>query len=158
VEEVMRRIDANVEPERHFRGWEQPEKPYQGEVIESCFRITHIIRYGNSFLPVIEGAVKPDTGGSMIHITMHPRTFTSVFLGIWMGLVGLFTLCAFAGFILTTFQVIPGKFDAPPAVLLIPLGMLAYGYLLSHIAFGVEVDKSKDFFSELLQADLVEET
>ena len=157
-EDAIKRIRENVEPERHFRGWGPSEKPYQGDVLPSAFLITRIIQYSNSFLPIIRGYIQPDVNGSVIRIMMRPRVRVLLFMVFWLSLAGLGFLFTLGLFVNPSLQAINlNKEPSSPILILIPAGLLVYGYLLFYGGFKVESVKSKKFFYELLQANQVEE-
>src|SRR5438270_8356589 len=75
VDQVCKRLADNIEPKRSFRFntlFSNATKPYEGEIKGNRFRVSRIINYRNSFLPVIEGEVYQYTGKTQIHITMKP--------------------------------------------------------------------------------------
>lgn len=81
---ILQRLNAEVEAPRIGFGFSQHRALYQGSVSEDGFKITRIINYRNSFLPIIRGsfAQEPD-GTTIIHITMGLHPFVMAFLGFW---------------------------------------------------------------------------
>ena len=137
-DEVLRRLAERVEPKRllRFGG----DRPYEGVVSPQGFEIRRIILYRNSFLPHVHGSVRPDGPGSVVQAELALHPFTAVFMGIWLGLVGLFGVV----FVVTT--VAHGGFDAS---MLIPLGMFGAGYGMMHGGFAFEVGKVRRLLDEI---------
>jgi hypothetical protein len=58
--------------------------PYKGTVDETGFKISRIIHYRNSFLPVIRGRFETQADGkTVIYIQMSPHSYVMAFLGLW---------------------------------------------------------------------------
>jgi WD40 repeat protein len=81
---VLDRLAAQVEPPRGFRLFvSQDHLPYEGTVSEEGFKISRIIHYRNSMLPVIRGQFEQslDQTAVQINMTLHPLVL--VFLGFF---------------------------------------------------------------------------
>lgn len=143
--EVVARLVGNTAPKSHnlFRWTNKSTKPYEGSVDGSNFRLSRIIRYRNSFLPVITGQITADTTGTRVHVRMRMNLFVCVFMGIWLSLV------TFAGIAVVSHMLSERKFHSGIFGVLI---MFAFGYGLALGGFKYESSKSKKFFAELLQA------
>ena len=153
-EEVFKRLDNTIEPQRYFRLFGSGIKPYQGSVEGSHFEISRIIGYANGFLPVITGDVQSEVSGCSISITMCPSIPVTVFMMIWLGSVTL----VFLGTLYYTFiSPLTGPHTTDPSPLLIPAGMFALGYALFLGGFKLESIPSKKFFQKLFEAREVEE-
>ena len=141
--EVIARLASVVEPRKfwRFRGGQQP---FEGEVNATDFRITRIITYRNSFLPVIRGRVVPDGGGGRLDasFTLHPLVIT--FLVVWCGLLFIIGGPMWVGALLS------GDWHGGP---LTTLGLLAFAWLLTSASFTVEARKARTMLAELLVAD-----
>ncbi len=122
---------------------DKEEKPLTGAIGSDTFRVHRTIHYRNSFLPVITGRFERKGNVTDIRIAMRMHVFTIVFMSLWLGVLG--TLVAFM--LLT---VILGKPFLP--VMLVPLGMFTFGYLLMMGAFLFEHRRSLDLLKELLNA------
>jgi hypothetical protein len=88
------RLSHEVEARKLFRTrslFSQPSvTPYEGTVSESGFKITRIINYRNSFLPVLRGRFIAEPPGTVVKITLslHPAVAVLfvAFLGFWCSL------------------------------------------------------------------------
>jgi hypothetical protein len=76
--EIFALLDATVEPPKWFRWKATNNEKYHGEVSLAGFKIWRIIRYRNSFLPIIEGKITPTISGSRIAVTMRLHRFVAV--------------------------------------------------------------------------------
>lgn len=118
-------------------------KPYEGWLRGNSFKVNRLIMYRNSFLPTIKGEIVKEYRGAKVHITMRLHTFVLVFMLIWLG--GVFAFC-----IAALFTSAGGEMGA---FILVPFGMLLFGYGLSTAAFKYESKKSKAFFAEVLEVE-----
>lgn len=87
IAEVREKLGQNIEEKRLFNSL-RSNKIYHGEITENSFRISRIISYQNSFLPVIYGSLKKDKEGTEIKMKLIPHWFFIVFFVIWC--VGFF--------------------------------------------------------------------
>ena len=65
-QEVLRRLDHVIEPEKLFR--RKNDKLFEGRITGNTFSFRRIIHYRNSFLPQISGEVNEHYGGSEIKV------------------------------------------------------------------------------------------
>lgn len=144
-EEVMRRLEIYVRPRRTFaeRFKVYSEKPYEGELAQSEFRISRIIGYRNSFLPFSKGKVDPSGSGSQIRLVLQLHTFVNLFALVWFGMLLLFL--AFDLSALFSQQTSPASLV--PFVI-----MVGFGILLFNGSFWFEARKSIAFFKDLFEA------
>ncbi len=146
---IFERINENVEPERSFRirgiFGSNNYKPYEGSVNGNSFSIRRIISYRNSFLPRIKGVIEKDLHGTRVNVKMRLHLFILVFIFIWCGGAG------FGFFAFLTVSIGKGSFDL---VILIPLGMLLFGYGLTIAGFKYESIKSKKYIAQLFEAEI----
>lgn len=149
-EEARRKLTSVVEPRSWFRSFGSGHKPYQGEVSGYEFKVTRVILYRNSFLPVIKGEIHPEGNGSAIHITMRPHILVLVFVAVWLGYAGYLFLSYLGDIILSSLQIHTAQIY--PIVLLAPGALLVFGYALLMGGFKLESVKSKAFFQELFEA------
>ena len=150
-EEILRRINENIEPRKTLRLTGMfginGHKPYEGSVNGLSFSITRIIGYRNSFLPRIKGDIGKDFHGTKINVKMRLHPFVLVFMFIWCGGVGLGL-----GFLaLLTISMEEEAFG--PTILLL-LGMLLFGYGLTTGGFKYESIKSKKYLAQLFEAEI----
>jgi hypothetical protein len=138
--EIFKRLSELTEVEKSFRfGAKKSSKVYEGVVSSDKFIIKKIITYRNSFLPKIEGTIQEDSQSTTIQIRMYLEPFVVTFLIIW---------CSFAavGSIALFFQQHDFKF-------LIPLGMIAFAYLLAFCCFYFESDQCARDLDRILEAE-----
>src|SRR5688572_24540789 len=85
--EVVSKIQENVSPRsRNIFQWKSDRtRPYQGLLDNNEFRISRIIRYRNSFLPIIKGEILKSLDGTRIHLKMRMHFFVYVFMFVWLG-------------------------------------------------------------------------
>lgn len=152
-QEVLKRLDTAIEPRRSFRSFGSREKPYEGRLEGSHFEVSRIIRYRNSFLPMIKGDVESELSGCSISISMQPHILIIAFMIFWLGGVSFVFLAAFGSFVSSLGQ----TSTAAPSFLLVSGGMFVFGYAISLGGFKFESVKSKKFFQELFVAEEVEE-
>jgi hypothetical protein len=140
VIEVNKRMGNNIETQMPlFSLFYNGRKKFKGEINEDQFLISRIIRYRNSFLPIIIGDICADSYGSKIRITMRLNKFVLGFWIFWMAM-------AFFIFLGT----LPTLLSDQRVESLIPLFMLAFGYLLCIIAFNMEASMAKKLLKDIL--------
>lgn len=146
---ISERLLSIMEPKQtmRFTGFfaGKKHKPYEGHVLNNTFTMNRIINYRNSFIPQITGIYKKDMFGTEIKVVMKMHLIVNIFMGIWLGIIGLVCL----GIIPTFF--INEKFEP---MLLVPYGMFFFGYALAMGAFKFESNKSKIYIAELLEAEI----
>ena len=143
TDEVRERILSFTEPPKFFRF--DNEKPYQGEIDGENFRVRRIIRYRNSYLPVIKGRIIPGVGETNVSIVMRPTIYALVMTGIGLGIV-IPALVYFTNYFLES-----GLSSGLTFCLLV----LAVGWTAMMLFFKHESKKSKKFFVQLLEAEEV---
>jgi hypothetical protein len=147
--EVLERLNEVVEPPKIFRItlFKRPAKPYEGTISGNTFKISRIIRGRNSFLPVIEGAIYPESFGCSIEIKMSLHKIVIVFMIYWLsiiGSVGMFAL--FAWFV-----------DRSVGPIFLPLlGMFIFGWLLCLITFKIEAKATTKFLLTLFAQEITD--
>jgi len=146
-EEIIRRLSVEVASRRRRSGvFERRAEKFEGEVSETGFKISPIIRYRNSFLPVVEGQFSPIAKGVRIDVRMRLTTPVLIFSILWLSLV-----VVGAGAVI--FEIIStGKFAG---AMFIPFGMLLFFYLLVTIGFGVEAKEAGKLLSDIFEASVV---
>lgn len=150
-DEVRSRLEGVVEAKQHFRRFSFNKKhlPYEGVVTDNSFKVTRIIHYRNSFLPIISGEIKEGLGDTVVEITMKPNLFALIFIAVW--LVIFLTIRASIG----GFFFFPAPDNTSSAgMFAIGVGIVAFVYLLVNGSFQFEAIKSKKFFQTLFETQL----
>jgi hypothetical protein len=123
-----------------------------GSVNENSFSISFHRRFRkNSFRPVVNGAVEPGVGGSIINLKMRMNLFVVISLAVWFMLA--LAACAIT---LSQFFANPGAFTVDSLDLLIPLGMVVFFYGAILISFHSGSKSARETLESLLQARVVE--
>jgi hypothetical protein len=144
-EEVIRRLTLEVAKPRSGLQWlEKRTEKFEGTVSAEGFQINRIIRYRNSFLPIIHGRFFPLGPGVRIEMTLKLHIAVLVFSLIWLGFVGRMAITVVPQMLTT------GSVDAGGAIV---GAMLIFFYLLVTIAFGIEADKARKLLSHIFEAD-----
>lgn len=152
IDQISERLNNVVEPvssnfySKTFKRISNFE--YTGTVQFDSFKIVRIIQYRNSFLPLIKGVIESDFQGSIVKVKMRMHPFVLVFCIIWFGLLSI------GIFFMTLVLLTSAKFE--PATL-IPYGMFLFGYILVTAGFKYESKKSKFFFAELFEAEIIKD-
>lgn len=145
--EVIEKLNEFVEPKKFGFG-NRHIKEYEGSVTHNSFEINRIINYRNSFLPQIKGTIDTSNAGTQIDITMKLHVFVLVFLIFWCSFATMF----FVGMCTKAVQ------DREVSVmLLIPLLMLLFVYILTMFGFKTESKKSKEFLRKSFEARIINE-
>jgi hypothetical protein len=136
--QVVERLKSEVDTSRP--SWVQKvsrmfsgdsHKFFQGTIDGSSFKISRIINYRNSFLPVIIGRIE----GSKVEITLRTAIFVNIFMMVWLGLTGSTFLCLSKHYTTSSW----------------PSGlMFLFGLLLWLICFRIEAEIAKKKLKALL--------
>jgi hypothetical protein len=111
---------------------------FEGEVSATGFNITRVIGYRNSFLPVVEGDIASDGGGSRIKVRMRPMTFVIVFLFAF-GVIPL--------------SLLPTAFSSgEPGAAAFPFFFILFAYAMSMGGFWFEASKQERTLREIFNA------
>ena len=132
--EAIELLSRNIEPKKFFRFFGK-HVYFQGFINTNEFEVRRIIKYRNSFLPIIKGKFASHDLGTTITLTMQLHPLVLAFMCVWFGGTGLF-LIAFAT-------------AASPGVIG-PLIMLLFGWALVTGGFWFEAKKQKEFLIDLL--------
>jgi len=100
---------------------------FSGVASADGFRLVANTSNRNSFKPMARGVWSPDGQGSRVDVTLTLPTPTLVFMLVWCTLI-----LAMTG--MTIFQPSSGK-PQPEFWMLMPLGLLLFGYALTILAF-----------------------
>ncbi len=141
-EEIARSLKASVEPRKLFR-LSSKHAIFQGELLCNGFKISRIIHYRNSFLPIINGTIRASHSGFIISINMRLHRFVMAFMCFWFGGVSIGMLTAIMG-------LLSGKTHSS-LILLIPFGMLVFGWALVSGGFWFEAKKQKRLLIEMFK-------
>lgn len=148
--EIISRLANSVSDSR--RNWQSGEtraKIFEGALSESGFQIKRIIRYRNSFLPIINGTFETHENGTKVLITMKLHPLVLVFLLVWISpliMIGSVLLLSLIVSMITT-----GTVDSNLLIIFFALmGMLLFAYLLTINGFMIEANKADRILSELL--------
>lgn len=153
----LRKIIGNQERKFHIsfmgidlRQHSDSSFDYEGSISDKTFKISRVIRYRNSFLPVIKGTVSSFVNKTEIHISMKMSLFVRIGMIIWLSLVGIpAILVLFA----TLIALINQNLQAINPMMFILIGMFLFGYCLMLFAFKAEARKSKKELNILWEAE-----
>ena len=156
-EELNRRVAALVVPKRKwdetlsdamdrpFRRSGSPKPPdrFEGTLTAEGFRGTRVIRYRNSFLPVIQGGfITRMDGGTDIQVSMRLHWLTLLFMLAWLLFVGFAAVDPVRRFL---------EGNSVVASDLITLSMFLFGIALTLVGFWPEARKAKRLLLETLR-------
>lgn len=149
--EVLKRICKIMEPINDYRNPDLYEsdtkKLYKGDIEGNSFKISRIIDYRNSFLPVIEGTVEDAVKGSVVKVTMRLGKFVKIFMIMWYGGLGV-------GLPIGVFLLFKNNFDSISFSNLVPLILALFGSSLVFMGFKSESSISKKYLAELFEAEI----
>jgi hypothetical protein len=124
-----------------WRPFRAPATDFEGRIGADGFAINRVIRYRNSFLPMIAGRITPAATGTLIAISMRPMWFVLIFWLFWM-------TCVAAFFAIALFR--RNGVQHRPDLVLLASGMFAVGYLICSVGFGVEARWAKQMLEKTL--------
>jgi hypothetical protein len=142
--QVLERLNAAVQPMQWVRSRQPAERPFEGTIDGSTFRIQRAIRYRNSFLPRLHGRIEPMPDGRarvVVAFQLHPAV--AVFMAVWFGFLIMIGGGALA-------YPSSGSGDSAPRWIL--LGMLAFGVVLILGAFIPEAHKARQLLQDIFRA------
>ena len=147
IEALMRLLETQIEPQKliRFRFGRRDHKPFQGDFSRDGFKMTRIIHYRNSFLPVIRGTFHPNVRGTtiVIKMTLHPLIIG--FMAFWLGTIGSVAVSMLA----TTLVSSEVTFGAA----LVPVGMFVFGCIMVYGGFWWEVNKAKTMLTQMFGSE-----
>jgi hypothetical protein len=148
-DEVFYRLRAAVDTKRKWVFF--TNKPFWGEVKRGHFKIWRVTWWNRNFSPFVYGEICEATSGIRMKIKMRMPWFGFVFYGIilcWLWFQYFIVLAnLLAQKIITRVWEIES-----PWMLLPPVILFAFAYLISVGTFFVEADKVKEFFMQLSNA------
>ena len=126
------------------RNWGRPTSTkrgyFEGRVAGSRFKIIRIIRYLNSFIPIIEGRFRRHGLGTVVTVNM--RLMWPI-VAFWFGIILFLAWGSVA-----VNSTLAGPFGAR----MLLLGMTLFIYLVATIPFAVEVRAAMKLLLELLRS------
>ncbi len=143
-EEAAAKLLEAVAPLRVFYfGFETRPEVFQGSVSKDEFQISRIIRYRNSFLPMLYGRFYPRETGSRIRVVMTLHPFILI-VAVGVGLsVGAFVLPILYRLI------IDGQADK---LVSRPVAIASFVYLVFTLGFGIEANIASRLLKQLFDA------
>ncbi len=149
-EEILKRLEEVVDTENQSKfksvfSKKTTDKPFSGTIDGNTFRISRIISYRNSFLPVITGMIEKDFGHTKIYVKMKPALFVIVFMSFWLGIVGIVAIGVLVAMIYSH------RFEPPS---LIPIGMFIFGIALTLGGFKSESIPTKKRLAKIFEASV----
>ncbi|MEL3907006.1 MAG: hypothetical protein P1P65_08305 [Treponema sp.] len=140
--EVLQIIRDNTRIKNTVLDISKGDKYFEGKIFEDSFKIRRIMRYRNSFLPIIIGKIEETDSGSKIKIKMRMNGFVIGFISLWFTVVIISCIAMFLAMLLSTFNR-PSGF--------IPFIMFFFGILIVIIPNKIEVKKGQEKLQALLK-------
>ena len=148
LETAVATIKSSIEPKKFFR-FSSGNAAFQGEVSYDGFKITRIIHYRNSFLPVVSGKFLPGNSGVRVVVHLGLHRLVSAFTCLWFGGVGFSIIRSVAELL---------SEQTPASLMLfIPFGMMIFGCALVSGGFWFEAKKQKSMLIKLLNGAEISE-
>jgi hypothetical protein len=152
VSEALKRLIEAVEPRRMWR-ISRPQHDFEGVVSLTAFKISRIILYRNSFLPIIFGTIQArPQGGTRVEVMMRMHWFVIAFMLVWEA-VPLVILTA----VLLGLHLGGGALARPraagPGLYGMLIGMLIFGYGMCSIAFNIEARRARELLMNILDTE-----
>lgn len=145
--EASRRLKLEVANRRLGLQWfERRTEQFEGTVSEADFQIHRIIRYRNSFLPMITGRFIALDQGVRIEVKMKLHVVVLLFSLVW--LEGIVSYVMVWG----STQVMAGRIEIATAL---PLAMMLFFLLLVTMMFRIEANKASTLLREIFAAQQV---
>src|SRR5690606_4803834 len=120
-------------------------KPYEGSINGMSFKISRIIGYRNSFLPIINGVIEKDNRGVKVHVKMGLTIMD------WVATLIVYVGLMFIANFMFIFNVINSQ-----VLILIFVGVPIFIYGMTQFCFKSESIPSKKYFAKLLEAEIEE--
>jgi hypothetical protein len=144
IDEVRHRISMLVNERPGFWnrffggwGWSKTDFYFAGTVSATTFRIMRIIRYQNSFLPVVRGWLAPAPVGTRVRLLMTLHPLVAVFMAFWCSSMAI---AAYGAIVTKGFRAIP----------VVPGVMLLFGVALVGAGFIPEAYKAEQAIKECI--------
>ena len=139
VEEVYQKLAEVIEPRKYFH-FTRDHAYFEGSLDKTQFKISRIIHYRNSFLPVIMGELRDELDKTAVILRMRLNWFVIVFLLIFTFMFGGMTI-----FIMI------GQFPNDEIPWIQPVFLLLFFHTLAILFFHWEARKAKTYLQEVLQ-------
>jgi len=156
VGHVLKRMEDSVEPGKLWRFYRslwrihRSRRDFEGVVSRGGFKIRRIIYYGNSFLPVIEGSIRPrPQGGTRVEIMMrmHWLIVACMFVSASVPVVILTAALLHLNPRLEGTATLRGAGAGPIAF---AAAMLCVGYCLCAVCFNLEARWARDLLVKIV--------
>ena len=134
IDELCALIDQSCESWGY--SFSATNKPLLGKRQDKTFKLYRTIKYRNSFLPIAFGEIFEENGTSVIKITLKMNIFVMFFMLFWLSFI--------------LFGAISTLSKGQGIVVLFPLGMFLFGYLMVQGGFWFEVPKLKKLIYEAI--------
>jgi Flp pilus assembly protein TadB len=125
-----------VEPRQLGWRFSNDHKLFEGELDINTFKISRVIRYRNSFLPVLVGNIQDDLDSSSLQITARPNWFVII---LWPVLLIAFFFSTIISAEVTTVGLI--------------LLFILFFYGVPTLFFNFELNKAKKLLDEQFKTD-----
>lgn len=136
-EAARQKLQEIVEPRKLMRfGLSRKHNLFEGEIEGTAFKISRIIHYRNSFLPILVGQIQDDLDASTLRITARLHWFVALF---WT----FFALAVAAG----------GLIAGDPSELWVILPVFFFFYVVPTAAFNFELYKAQTLLNEQFATD-----
>ena len=136
-EAARQKLQEIVEPRKLMRfGLSRKHNLFEGEIEGTAFKISRIIHYRNSFLPILVGQIQDDLDASTLRITARLHWFILLF---WI----FFAFAVAAG----------GLIAGDPSELWVILPVFFFFYVVPTAAFNWELYKAQQVLNEQLEVD-----
>ena len=132
IPEIKKKLNEHID-DKHVFNFLYSNKQYEGEIYENGFKVSRIISYRNSFLPVLHGSFKENKKGTDIIIKMKLHKLVSVFM-----IIGIFAF---------SFGAVSSALEKDHNF--IPLVFLIVFVSIIPFAFHWEGEKAKNYFNDL---------
>jgi len=130
-------------------------RSFKGHTDLEGFRVTPIIFYRNSFLPLIKGKYSTDDNGTAIEIIMRLNTPSIIFLCIWLTGVGGMCITIIVVSLIHIREIF--RVHSFSSVILIPFIMLfGFSYVV-HYAYNSESRKAKEELLQIFAGEIVQQ-
>jgi len=152
-DEIFYRLRAAVETEETwFILLLLGNKSYFGKVGRSNFKISRVTWWNHNVTPVVSGKIQSEDLGCRIRIRMRMPWFSFLFSLFWLGAVWYLYFGGIANLIIQKIQTGIWQIESP-WLLLLGIGMFAFGYLIFVGSFKSEVRRVKDYLMRLSETD-----
>jgi len=155
-DECAKRISAAIDSERSALFSFSSlfgSRPVVGRVDSSSFRLRKRIAYRNSFQTFLTATMRSEGAGTVIQGEFAMHAFTRVFMPIWFGGVLLIGGTGFVISLVAMFTHSSEQHQGSWPFLLIPPGMLLFGFLLIRFGRYIARDEAR-FLTEFLRHTL----